>query len=203
MPALATTAPAILALRRDLFEFAAAVFEVADLAELHAQGGAVARDAWMLALSRVQSTAETLRRNMIESDVSAWASAVMARQGPYRRMLGNLGALAARPTAAAEPFGAATAELAATIFAEFSGSVAGYLENRSQLGDAALAALALAPAGMLRALGFGFVAAAPEELIEDTKKKIAEEVSQIPWWAWAILLGLGFVVVSSALPRRR
>lgn len=207
MPGLASTAPEILRIRRELFEFAAAVFTVVELAQRAEQGGAFDRNQWMLALSRVQATATRLGASYETSDVHAWASAVMARQGPYRRVLGNLAGLAARPTDAAEPIGPATAELAAGIFAEWSGSVASYLEHRSQLGDAALAALAFAPAGMLRALGLGLVAAAPEELIDDAAQAAAEGAaelaSHVPWWAWAIVVGLALTVVSQWIPRRR
>lgn len=199
MPALATTAPAILQARRELAAFAFAVFRVRELAA----AGWGDRPTRMLELSRVQAAAGALAATLATSDIRAWAAAVMARQGPYRRALGNLRALEARPDAAAGPIGLATAELVATILVEFTGSVAGYLEHRSQLGDAALAALALAPSGLLRALGIGIVAAMPEEMAEDLKEGAADLLREIPWWAWAVLVALAATAAAAWLPRPR
>jgi hypothetical protein len=110
----------------------------------------------------------------------------------------------AEPSSVTSDPGLATIQRAADMVLEVFAGLSGEWEHRAQMGDAALAALALAPQGALVALGVGAGIAAPPELVADLARGARDAVRDelgfdlvgwLPWivggvlalWAWGRL----------------
>lgn len=157
----------------------------------------------MRALSEVQARARELRELLLagvfeEGDgatLAHWSNAHPWRVALRARVLGGLAVLEAQPTAALEPVGLATLQLAADMIAAWAGNVIGETEQRAQLGDLALVALAASPLGLLRmATVTGLAAVTPEDVdaIKAAAGDVAGDVagdllSQVPWWGWVLV----------------
>lgn len=151
----------------------------------------------MRALSEVQAAARDLRERLAVgvfeqgngANLGDWAS-TPGRMAARARVLGGLELLEREPTAAWEPVALATVQLAADLLAGWAGGVLGVVEERAQMGDLALVALAAAPLGVLRMFQATALASVTAEDVEEVKRSIkqgAEDVlADVPWWAWGL-----------------
>lgn len=143
------------------------------------------------AYGNISAQAGMLARDFDTGAAAEWAHAYIGRRAAVTRVIAGLRVLQERPDTALTVYGLATLQRTGDLVAEWSGMLGDQWEHRSQMGDAALAALATAPAGILRALGVGLVAAAPEELLEDAadaaKKGAGDLLAGIPPLAWVVI----------------
>jgi len=150
----------------------------------------------MRALSGVQAAAGELRGRLAAgvfeegngANLADWAR-TPGRMAARARVLGGLELLEREPTAAWDPSALATAQLAADLLAAWAGNVLDFIEDRAQLGDLALVALAAAPLGVLRMVAVTGLANVSEddiaEVAASVKKAAGGLVESVPWWAWA------------------